>query len=152
MTADGQGAEIRLRDQNMARPRPATMCHTPHQAAMIAMPPRPSKKSSTWTRITRLFPESALDPEEAYTVELAPGLSLIDGTKTAQSHMIQFTGSCPNPQADGLPDTVSDAFGDSGSSTGSSTGSNCHMGLKGKGNGIYLINNIKALVQRMISH
>ena len=43
-TAPRASSRTGLRDQTQARLSPATMCQTPHQAATIAIPPRPPKK------------------------------------------------------------------------------------------------------------
>src|SRR5665811_2391313 len=53
-TASPGTARGRL-DQNPARASPATMCHTPHHAAMSAIPPRPSKKVKTSTSASAEF-------------------------------------------------------------------------------------------------
>ena len=38
------------RDHQVAIASPLTTCHTPHHAAVIAIPPRPPKKAKTSTR------------------------------------------------------------------------------------------------------
>ena len=70
----------------------------------VAFERKNTRWNAKWTRLHRLLPSQALDPGAWYTVEVTPGLDLIDGTASSVATPLHFQTPCATADDPACPD------------------------------------------------